>query len=42
MTDGQWRVLGLLAFLLALEAMRNPSVKGFFTGIVGMFKVSGS
>jgi hypothetical protein len=30
MSNGQWRVFVLLLLLLFMEALRNPSVGGFF------------
>lgn len=33
MSDGQWRVLVLLLVLLALEVLRNQTVKAFLVKI---------
>ncbi len=41
MSSGQWTVLVLLLLLLAMEALRNPTVGGFFKGLVTPFKQSG-
>ena len=42
MSDGQWRVFGLIAFLLALELLAHPDAKtwlgSFFGGFVTIFK----
>lgn len=34
MSDGQWRVLVLLLFLLMLEILRSPALQSFFKGIL--------
>lgn len=33
MSTGQWRVTGLLALLLFMEALRNPNVANVFKGL---------
>lgn len=34
MSSGQWRVIGLLLFLLLLEIIRLPSLQQFFKGLI--------
>ena len=33
MSDGQWRVLGLLALLVFMEAIKEPAVGNFFKNV---------
>ena len=33
MSNGQWRVLGLLVLLLFMEAIKDPNVGNFFKSI---------
>ena len=34
MSSGQWRVIGLLLFLLLLEILRSDQVQAFFKGLI--------
>jgi hypothetical protein len=42
MNKDQWTVTGLIIVLAALEVIRSPSVRSFFTGFFSQFGVGSS
>jgi hypothetical protein len=42
MNKGQWTVTGLIIALAALEIIRSPNVKGFFSGFFSQFGIPAS
>lgn len=42
MEPGQWRVLVLILVLLGLEAIANPTVRGFFSPFISIVQRGGS
>jgi hypothetical protein len=42
MNRDQWTVTGLIIVLAALEVIRSPNVRGFFTGFFSQFGVPAS
>lgn len=39
MNKDQWTVTGLIIVLAALEVIRSPNVRGFFTGFFSQFGI---